>query len=200
MGQIRGEKVDFGEIREWLEFCEVHHIVGCCEAEVVTLSGFKLIECHTRQIVLAPKTNDYIALSYVWGQGLEESQVVKGMLPNPAPQVIEDAIMVAKELDVRYLWVDRYCIDQDGDDKDHQIRNMDLIYRGAKLTIIAAAGEDPSFGLPGISSAKRTTQPMIRVRGHWLVSSLADPALELRNSKWASRGWQTANHNKCKIH
>jgi hypothetical protein len=189
MARIRSDKVDFGGIREWLEFCEKHHTDGCCEAEKVTLSGFRLIDCQTRCIVPAPQDCEYIALSYVWGNRPEEPQNAIDVLGSLAPLVIEDAIMVATNLDVRYLWVDRYCIDQNSEEKDHQIRNMDLIYRRAKLTIIAAAGDDPSFGLPGVSSRSRTPQPMLQVKGHLLISSLPDPSAELSSSKWASRGW-----------
>lgn len=54
--------------------------------------------------------------------------------------VIEDALFVLKELGFRYLWVDRYCIDQ-GDDRDKaiQIANMNQVFANAQVTIIAAA-------------------------------------------------------------
>lgn len=186
---IRSDKVDYGKISGWLEFCEKNHTEGCCEAEKVTLSGFRLIDCHTLCIVPAPNDCQYIALSYVWGNTLDEANTAVDVLGSHTPLVIQDAIRVTIRLDVRYLWVDRYCIDQNSEEKDHQIRNMDLIYRGAKLTIIAAAGEDPSFGLPGVSSTNRTPQPMLQVKGHLLISSLSDPSAELSSSKWASRGW-----------
>jgi hypothetical protein len=186
---IRSYRVDYGKISGWLEFCENHHTAGCCEAEKVTLSGFRLIDCHTRHIVPAPDDCEYIALSYVWGNRRDEAHAAVDVLGSHTPLVIEDAIMVATRLGVHYLWVDRYCINQNSEEKNHQIRNMDLIYRGAKLTIIAAAGEDPSFGLPGVSSTNRTPQPMLQVKGHLLISSLPDPSAELRGSKWASRGW-----------
>lgn len=126
-------------------------------------------------------------MSGAWG--MKKPILVLECLTTTFPSSLRMQITVVKRLNFQYLWVDRYCIDQNGEDKDHQIRNMDLIYRGAELTIIAAAGEDPSFGLPGISSSDRTPQPTIRVKGHVLVSSLPDPAEEMRSSKWASRGW-----------
>ena len=187
--RIRSDKVDYGIIKGWLEFCEKHHTAGCCEAEKVTLSGFRLIDCHTLCIIPAPNDCEYIALSYVWGNRLDEANTAVDVLGSHTPLVIQDAMRVTIRLDVRYLWVDCYCIDQNSEEKDHQIRNMDLIYRGAKLTIIAAAGEDPSFGLPGVSSTKRTPQPMLQVKGNLLISSLPDPSAELSSSKWASRGW-----------
>ena len=33
---IRSDKVDYGKISGWLEFCKKHHTSGCCEAEKVT--------------------------------------------------------------------------------------------------------------------------------------------------------------------
>lgn len=178
-----------GKSASGLSSAKKHHTAGCCEAEKVTLSGFRLIDCHTRCIVPAPNNSEYIALSYVWGNRVDEAHTDVDVLGSHTPLVVEDAIMDATRLDVRYLWVDRYCIDQNSEEKDDQIRNMDLIYRGAKLSIIAAAGEDPSFGLPGVSSANRTPQPKLQVKGHLLISSLPDPSAEMSSSKWASRGW-----------
>jgi hypothetical protein len=57
------------------------------------------------------------------------------------PLVVEDAICVCNEIGIEYLWVDRYCIPQDPDVARHQIANMDSVYAGSALTIIAAAGE-----------------------------------------------------------
>lgn len=59
MAQIRPDKVEFRKIRKWLEFCEIYHSVGCCEAEKVS-------------IVPASNNCEYIALSYDWGKGLEQ--------------------------------------------------------------------------------------------------------------------------------
>lgn len=38
-----------------------------------------------------------------------------------------------------------------GVDSGAQIRNMDLVYKGSKITIVASEGPDPDFGLPGVS-------------------------------------------------
>lgn len=61
------------------------------------------------------------------------------------PQTIEDVITVTLDLQFQYLWVDMYCIKQnDMLDFHTQIQQMDRIYRGAEITIIAAAGTGPS--------------------------------------------------------
>jgi hypothetical protein len=71
---------------------------------------------------------------------------------------------VAINLDIPFLWVDRYCIDQANSEEKHDlIRNMDRIYEGAEITIIAATGDDPHHGLPGVRGTPRTPQPTLRV-------------------------------------
>jgi hypothetical protein len=64
----------------------------------------------------------------------------------------------------RYLWVDFYCIDQQNPNgRKAQIDNMDLIYQGAYLTLIAQDGSDCHVGLPGMSiPLERTAQPRLQ--------------------------------------
>jgi hypothetical protein len=88
----------------------------------------------------------------------------KTILQN-APKLIGDSIDATLRLKFRYLWIDRYCIDQSDDlSKDTQIGQMDLIYAHAQLTIIAEAGEDPKNGLPGVRVTMRSGLPQLRTR------------------------------------
>lgn len=66
---------------------------------------------------------------------------------------------------------------------------MDLIYANARLTIVAAAGENPDYGLPGVRGNFRKLQPSLKVGTDFMVSTLPHPSWSVRNSKWASRGW-----------
>jgi hypothetical protein len=80
-----------------------------------------------------------------------------------APLTVRDAVQVVKSLRRKYLWVDRYCIDQNNAaEKEMMIQNMDSIYENAEATIVALYGEDDQSGLPGISSIGRTPQPSLR--------------------------------------
>jgi hypothetical protein len=104
--------------------------------------------------------------------------------------VIEDAILFTKRLNFRYLCIDRYCINEDNQDEKHtQIGNMDAVYSNAELTVVAAAGHDPLFGLPGVSKTLRELQPVVQVGNIYLVSSLENPRQVISNSKWMARGW-----------
>jgi hypothetical protein len=77
-----------------------------------------LIECQTRTLVPA-EDHPYVALSYVWGpiHGIFKFTDDSEQLPTKLPRTIEDAITVTQKLDFRYLWVDRYCINQQPDEE-----------------------------------------------------------------------------------
>jgi hypothetical protein len=90
----------------------------------------------------------YACLSHVWGA--KEKYRCGGGLQN-IPQTIKDAMSVCSALGVQYLWVDRYCIDQNNTEEGHHlIFNMDKIYQRGHPAIIASARPDPHDGLPGV--------------------------------------------------
>ncbi|KUJ09378.1 HET-domain-containing protein, partial [Mollisia scopiformis] len=106
------------------------------------------------------------------------------------PEVIEDSIFVTSSLGIQYLWVDRYCINQqDAADKHEQISNMDVIYANATITIIAAAGSDPDYGLPGVNGRMRKLRPNLKMRKLNIYASLPQVYISVKKSKWATRGW-----------
>lgn len=52
---------------------------------------------------------------------------------------------------------------------------MDRIFRHAELTIIAAAGDNSDYGLPGVGCRARDQQPMIDIGHHRVLSTLSEP-------------------------
>jgi len=101
----------------------------------------------------------YVAVIYVWGssstseRATHTTSLEHECLPEEVSKTIEDAMMVAKSLELRYLWVDWYCIWQmDEEDKHLQVCNLDNIYARASATIVAVSGSDARCGLPGIST------------------------------------------------
>lgn len=66
---------------------------------------------------------------------------------------------------------------------------MDVIYSEASLVIIAAAGEDPTYGLPGAGSQSRTPQQSINLRDCTLLQTFPRVEHELEASTWTSREW-----------
>lgn len=191
---IDSQSIDFdNSIRRWVQDCDQQH--KCCRpvgSSASSLKGMKLIDCELRQIVPALSSYKYSALSYVWGTSKsgDEGQCIHNLLPTTLPRTIEDAMSVTKALGLRHIWIDRYCIDQENSvEKQSQIQQMDLIYQHAFVTIVAAAGTDPSFGLPGVGATSRTAQPTAWIKGRCLVSTLPDPRLSILDSKWIQRAW-----------
>ena len=202
-GRLRRELVDFDLMSTWIEFCRTHHTKLCELQKPKLVIGLRIIDCVGRRIISASENVEYLALSYVWGSlpsigssyddgsmpSLESSSV-RILSESAVPRVINDAISVTRALEFRYLWVDRYCIDQD--DQAHkcaQIQQMGSIYNNAQATLIAAAGVDPTYGLPGVGSCQRREQPTANIGKYTLCSTLPDPKLLLQKSKWMSRGW-----------
>ncbi|KAF2488619.1 hypothetical protein BU16DRAFT_429771, partial [Lophium mytilinum] len=95
-------------------------------------------------------SDQYVALSYVWGQTrtlrtkkdnlaeLQEPGAVSDHDPSIA-MTIRDAIKFTRDLGFQFLWVDCLSIVQDdANEKHRQIREMDIVYSQAHLTIVAA--------------------------------------------------------------
>jgi hypothetical protein len=105
------------------------------------------------------------------------------------PITIYDSIQLCKMLGERYLWCDSLCIMQNTSDKHDQIQQMDLIYQGAVLCIVAAAGLDANAGLPGISRERKMRQHIVEVDDMKLANTLWDVAPSVEATFWRSRGW-----------
>ncbi|RSL65115.1 hypothetical protein CEP51_013033 [Fusarium floridanum] len=190
--------------KSWITRCRKRHSMRCNPRKLTPVPQFRLIECNTRRIIRVEEsaTADppkYVALSYVWGQPPSQPQPPQPQ-DNPVEKVsstveavIEDAIRVSLALGYEYLWVDRYCVVQTGNEaiKMEQLRHMHTVYANAEVTLVAAAGTGPSAGLPGApGDSQRFQQPSAIVSGHALVCIPPDPTHHIRSaSAWATRGW-----------
>ena len=54
---------------------------------------------------------------------------------------------------------------------------------------MAAAGEDKTYGLPGVGETSRTPQATASLNRLCVISTITDPHASIRSSRWASRGW-----------
>lgn len=191
--RIEASRIDWKLITSWLDLCKLRHLGTCGSTRSAGPQDFemKVIDCQTRKIVAWQETMPYIALSYVWGrQSIDDHPPGAEQIDEACPAVIDDAIKVVQLIQFRYLWVDRYCINQsDSEEKHAQIANMDLVYENAYLTIIAAAGFDATYGLPGVGNTMRRKQHHAKVKEITVVASPPDVRSQIRRSSWSSRGW-----------
>lgn len=172
--------------------------------------GFRLIDVDKRLLVSDfPRASrlgsdiKFVALSYVWGHstisednallGCNESKLsATGALgQGKVPRAVDDAITVCQQLRQRFLWVDRYCIQQDGKglEKQAQINSMGDIFSSAEFTIIHAKGTCIDDPLPGVSITREVLQTRANVCGLEVVSGYPDMRGAMSQSKWNERGW-----------
>ncbi|KAK8030225.1 HET-domain-containing protein [Apiospora rasikravindrae] len=176
---ILPHSVDIDFIKRNIKTCVNEH--ESCRTSEEQADGLNVIDCRSQKVVPAPVGCQYIALSYVWGAKPEDATV-------GFPQVVQDSIRVTKALGCRYIWVDRYCIDQEDTQKQHIFNQMHRVYSNAFLTIIAGAGRDAHHGLPGVSSG-RPKQIKFQLGNLQFDEVFPSNNLALTNSAWATRAW-----------
>lgn len=96
----------------------------------------------------------YLALSYCWGKGsgskLSRRNKNAWYTLIPADQLLNahrDAIKIARNLQIEYVWIDALCIVQDDlSEKETEIARMASIYANAYVTISASASHDGADG------------------------------------------------------
>jgi hypothetical protein len=186
---VSSRALNFSLLRDLLQGCRKSH-TKCIPQELPLIPGFSLINCHSRSIVAAseigPSIPEFVALSYVWGSCQD-----RGPLRRPSiPKTIDDAIAVTLKIRYKYLWVDRYCIDEEKVEERHaQIQAMDAIYGSAQVTLIAAAGLDPHHGLPGVGNHRHSNQRRMYIGNRESIWTLECPSFVVQDSQWNTRAW-----------
>ncbi|KAM6478189.1 heterokaryon incompatibility protein-domain-containing protein [Trichoderma sp. SZMC 28011] len=181
---------DLGTFHHWFGYCKSNH-TSLCLSPKSDMFDTRVIDCQEQSITEYKPGMPYVALSYVWGQPQEQREVAdRKRLPAKLPLLIRDAMAVTRAMGFRYLWVDRYCIDQNNPTVKHeQIRQMDVIYGNAEVTIIAAAGQDENYGLSGVGRNRTTTTQTVHIGDVAVTWQLKDPQAAIKSSQWSTRGW-----------
>ena len=102
-------------------------------------------------------TSRYIALSHCWGlksplrtTKRNLAQFINEISISDLPMTFQNCVTTARELGVRYIWIDSLCIIQDDrQDWARHARSMDLIYENALFTVAAVCspnGQVPYLG------------------------------------------------------
>jgi hypothetical protein len=148
----------------------------------------------------------YAALSYVWGNDLENAymttleNVLRHRRPGGLeeyvrefPKVTRDAIELVQRLGLRYLWVDHLCIVQKTRSFNLNCSCMDAIYGHAILTICAADGENSSAGLRAMHASTDgegiNPVPMANYSPDLKLMVSRPPEVSVDRSAWNKRAW-----------
>lgn len=212
-GRLVQPRYDRDTVRNWLQDCNtsrpkernkidtLKHIERFIDTEEeCVVDTEELMNCNSPD---ATFDIDFVALSYVWGQlgqqitltratsrDLHTKGSISSADESSISKTIKDAMIVCKDIGIRYLWVDALCIVQDDPGKLQQIKNMHHVYAGAALTIIAASGDNANTGLPGArheSSGQRHT--FLKSRDLIIIKESLDLDDKLTTAYWATRAW-----------
>lgn len=153
-------------IIHWLQQCRLHHSDCICPSGTdISWMPTRLLDICSSDVSddvrviqssTIPSQADYIALSHCWGSesfltltANNENELKRGIQLTRLPQTFQDAVTVAKWLEVRYLWIDSLCIIQDSDsgtDWQREADTMKAVYRNAVCTVAATGASNPSVG------------------------------------------------------
>lgn len=164
----------FNLLRAWLDDCDHHHgeqSLDCVSnmsaflpkrlldvGSSIEASDSQIVESYTLQALGATK---YLALSHPWGQDTIASphfvsnvhNIAKHMRRIPdhdLPQNFRDAVIVARNLGVRYLWIDALCILQRTQshpgDFHNEVAFMSDIFSSAYCVLAASSATGMNSG------------------------------------------------------
>jgi hypothetical protein len=151
----------------------------------------------------------YATLSHRWGDAtflqltkatMSKFSIVIALLD--LPRTFREAILVARRLGIRYIWIDSLCIMQDRDDLTdwyHEASTMDQVYMQAICNISATDATDASEGLFRDRHPHhiRPAHVHLCLKGidcssELIECTLLNAALLRQNIEWAAvgqRGW-----------
>ncbi|KAI3336430.1 HET-domain-containing protein [Xylariaceae sp. AK1471] len=155
----------YSKIRSWITSCETHH-PSCPSAashlptRVLDLSMQDKANPNTVKLrITRGERGRYATLSYCWGNdrqyktilsslnGNTNHDVCGGVAVPSLPLTIQDAITVARQIGLQYLWVDSLCIIQDSvDDMNIELGKMAQIYSDSHVAIVAASASSSDEG------------------------------------------------------
>ena len=97
----------------------------------------------------------YAALSHCWGKAQPLTTTSENLSEHliaiqleRLPKTFREAVLLARQLDLQYIWIDSLCIIQDSKaDWDAESAKMAKVYAGAAVTIAATSAKDGREGL-----------------------------------------------------
>ncbi|PYH66611.1 HET domain-containing protein [Aspergillus vadensis CBS 113365] len=198
-------QVNWNRVITWLQDCADgagHEVPHHHETYDLPVEEFRVIDTYKRCVILAPQDCKYATLSYVWGRGGDLLQAKLDNIDNLGkegsladddclPATINNAIEAFFSLGIPFLWVDRLCILQDDEPckKAKQLNAMGKIYNQSYLTLVAMAGSDAHYGLPGTNSKRRSPMWTGQTQGIYLLQDIDAYNKICQSSKWQTRGW-----------
>lgn len=199
------------ELRQMLNYCQKYH--EKCRTNRKLFSPKRLIYIEERDGKFSLRVRlrtgldmagPSAALSYCWG-GDQPGKTTKSRVEAYSRTIpwenigktIQDAVEVANNLGLSYLWVDAFCIVQDDQDDIHEeIPQMPDIYNQAVVTIVASRAQACADGFLQYPPLENIVDPIIplKLRLSRFSGDLEATAFSLKREYYCSpptetRGW-----------
>ncbi|KAL3421095.1 heterokaryon incompatibility protein [Phlyctema vagabunda] len=151
------------KIRQWMNNCHDNH-PSCNDTALVSAGSLptRVIDVgpidgseEPRLLVTDGLAGDYITLSHCWGAAVlltttaatYQNHLVQIEMSS-LPANFQDAVLITRKLEKRYLWIDSLCIIQDsGTDWELESIKMGEYYGNACLTLCADGARDSRGGM-----------------------------------------------------
>jgi hypothetical protein len=191
------------QVPAWLTECERHHGKACGRLNWSSRNPTRLIEifsptdCRLIEGATLPPSSSYMALSYLWGgiatSNTLGSNIKQRMASFPKTDLLttqQDAMELARQLGVKYVWIDAVCILQDSPaDWHREAARMHEYYGNARFTLCISSGLRADEGFLCFRDAWKYRQLDCDISGVRLFN-LDTPLDEARlESPHATRGW-----------
>ncbi|KAH8724291.1 heterokaryon incompatibility protein-domain-containing protein [Phaeosphaeriaceae sp. PMI808] len=199
------------QAREWLNYCIKNHARRCHRIDqklptrVIDVGNSSQ---DPRLLEVQPGTlGQYAALSYCWGLSRTFTTTIqtfeqrtRGFTLGDLPATIRDAVLLARNMSIPYIWADSLCIVQDSsEDWNKEAARMCDVYTNATVTFAAIDCPESETGL-FVASGRRLLQvgkseEHIFARKHYhgevgrTHQNLPASATQLKDNVLLSRGW-----------
>lgn len=162
---------EYGPIlTSWITECDTNH-EDCITKNAKLPRRVLDVGCSTESRlflhVSSEEVGRYVALSYCWGTSHPPkttqdnlAQHLEDIRVENLPRTFQDAVIVTRNIGVRYLWIDSLCIVQDQDcDWEMESSKMAAYYSNAYLVIAADQAGDSTQGfLDALGRHSHSTQ------------------------------------------
>lgn len=158
-------------LKEWLRDCDDSDQHKSCRLSKSVFVPKRLLQVgekssRSSKVIetashLSDKSVDYLALSHPWGKESltnvhfksDKDNIKKRMMlirDHELPLTFRHAVHMARQLEVRFIWIDSICIlqktDTDPGDFQEEAKSMESIYASAYCVIAASSAEGMNSG------------------------------------------------------
>lgn len=143
--------------KNWMSTCLAEHELCKIDQAALPTRLIQIVSDPPRLVLSSGITSRprYVTLSHSWGGHdiikLTSANVTSFQEALPIgelPQTFQDAIGIARKIDIPYLWIDSLCIIQDSEtDWEQESALMHTVYGQSSCTIAASSARDSTEGI-----------------------------------------------------